>query len=121
TVYAYTDEIEEWRSDRNRPSTKGGTPRSTAIAFLQAELGKASSVPPVAAVRAMQGPFLRRDDELRMLDENLDAVRAGGVRAVCLTGEPGAGKTTLLEQFVSGLQTARGQLVTFSTCSQRLA
>ena len=69
----------------------------------------------------MQGPFLRRDDELRMLQENLDAVRAGGVRAVCLTGEPGAGKTTLLEQFVSGIQTAPGQLVTFSTCSQRLA
>jgi predicted ATPase len=50
-----------------------------------------------------------------------DAVRSGGVRVVCLTGEPGAGKTTLLEQFVSGIQTAPGQLVTFSTCSQRLA
>ena len=54
-------------------------------------------------------------------EENLDAVRAGGVRAVCLTGEPGAGKTTLLEHFVAGIQTAPGQLVTFSTCSQRLA
>jgi len=121
TVYAYTDEIEEWRSDRNRHGTKGGTPRSTAIAFLQAELASASSVPPGTALRSMQGRFLRRDDELRILQENLDAVRAGGVRAVCLTGEPGAGKTTLLEQFVSGIQTAPGQLVTFSTCSQRLA
>ena len=37
TVYAYTDEIEEWRSDRNRHGTKGGTPRSTAIASLQAD------------------------------------------------------------------------------------
>ena len=40
TVYAYTDEIEDWRSDRNRHGTKGGTPRSTAIAFLQAELAQ---------------------------------------------------------------------------------
>ena len=78
-------------------------------------------MPPGAALRSLQGPFLRRDDELRILQENLDAVRAGGVRAVCLTGEPGAGKTTLLEHFVSGIQTAPGQLVTFSTCSQRLA
>ena len=38
TVYAYTDDIEEWRSARNRHGTKGGTPHSTAIAVLQAEV-----------------------------------------------------------------------------------
>lgn len=51
----------------------------------------------------------------------LEAVRAGGVRIVCLTGEPGTGKTTLLEHFISGLQNTAEQLVTFSACSQRLA
>jgi KaiC/GvpD/RAD55 family RecA-like ATPase len=66
-------------------------------------------------------PFLPRGEEDRILQESLEAVRAGGVRVVCLTGEPGAGKTTLLEHFISGIQNAPGQLVTFSACSQRLA
>src|SRR4029450_1543173 len=34
TVYAYTDEIEEWRSDRNRHGTKGGKAGFTAITLL---------------------------------------------------------------------------------------
>ena len=100
---------------------RAGTPRSTAIAFLQAELASAAPRRRAAALRSPQGPFLRRDDELRILQENLEAVRAGGVRVVCLTGEPGAGKTTLLEHFIAGIQAAPGQLVTFSACSQRLA
>ncbi len=122
TVYAYKDEIDAWRSDRDRyAATAGGPSRSTEIAFLQAELESAAPATPRAALRSLQGPFLRREDELRILQENLEAVRAGGVRIVCLTGEPGAGKTTVLEHFIAGIQTARGQLVTFSACSQRLA
>src|SRR4029453_10888061 len=62
TVYAYTGEIEEWRGDRHQQRQKGGTPRSTAIASLQAELASASSLPPGTALRSVQGPFLRRDD-----------------------------------------------------------
>ena len=122
TVYAYKDEIDAWRSDRDRyAATAGGPSRSTEIAFLQAELESAAPAAPPAALRSLQGPFLRREDELRILQENLEAVGAGDVRIVCLTGEPGAGKTTLLEHFIAGIQAARGQLVTFSACSQRLA
>lgn len=121
TVYAYKDEIDAWRSDRDRYATmRSGTSRSTEIESLQAELASAAAPPPTA-VRSLQGPFLRREEELRILRENLEAVRAGDVRIVCLTGEPGAGKTTLLAHFIAGMQAAPGQLVTFSACSQRLA
>jgi tetratricopeptide (TPR) repeat protein len=99
----------------------GGPSRSTEIASLQAELVSAAPAPPPAALRSLKQPFLRRENELRILQENLEAVGAGDVRVVCLTGEPGAGKTTLLEHFIAAVQAARGQLVTFSACSQRLA
>ena len=121
TVYAYQDEIDAWRADRDRQITRGSTPQSTEMAFLQAELASAASAAPPAACRSPQGPFLRREDELRILQENLEAIEAGDVRIVCLTGEPGAGKTTLLEHFIAGIQAAQGKLVTFSACSQRLA
>jgi len=121
TVYAYQDEIDAWRADRDRQVTRGSTPQSTEMAFLQAELASAASAAPPAACRSPHGPFLRREDELRILQENLEAIEAGDVRIVCLTGEPGAGKTTLLEHFIAGIQAAQGKLVTFSACSQRLA
>src|SRR3954454_4768675 len=41
-----------------------------------------------------------RHDELRALEGLLDAVRAGGSRALVLRGEPGIGKTALLEHAV---------------------
>jgi len=119
TVYAYSDEIDHWRSDRDRHGTSD-TSLSSEIASLQRDL--ASPPPTLHGVsRSLQGPFLLRDEEHRILQESLEAVSAGGVRIVCLTGEPGAGKTTLLEHFIAGIENAPGQLVTFSACSQRLA
>ena len=121
TVYAYKEEIDAWRSNRDRHATTNSRSRSTEMASLQAELATAAPAAPPAACRSLQGPFLRREEELRILQENLEAVDAGDVRIVCLTGEPGAGKTTLLDHFIAGIHAARGKLVTFSTCSQRLA
>ena len=119
TVYAYRDEIDHWRSDRDRHGTSD-TSFSSEIASLQRELARPSFTLPGIS-RSLLGPFLPREEEHRILLESLEAVRAGGVRMVCLTGEPGAGKTTLLEHFISGIENAPGQLVTFSACSQRLA
>jgi tetratricopeptide (TPR) repeat protein len=121
TVYAYQDEIDAWRSDRDRQITRVSTSHSTEMTSLQAELASAASAAPDAACRSLQEPFLRREEELRILQENLEAVSAGDVRIVCLTGEPGAGKTTLLQHFIAGIQAGQGTLVTFSACSQRLA
>jgi tetratricopeptide (TPR) repeat protein len=121
TVYAYQDEIDAWRSDRDRQITRSSTLRPTEMALLQAELASAVPAAPPAACRSLQGPFLCPEEELQILQENLEAVEAGDVRIVCLTGEPGAGKTTLLEHFIAGIQAAQGKLVTFSACSQRLA
>jgi hypothetical protein len=122
TIYAYKDEIDAWRSDRDRyTAVADGPPRSTEIASLQAEIHGAAPATPPAASRSLQAPFLRRTDELRILLENLEAVAAGDVRMVCLTGEPGAGKTTLLAHFIAATRAACEPLVTFSTCSQRLA
>ena len=42
TVYAYQDEIDAWRADRDRQITRGSTPQSTEMAFLQAELASAA-------------------------------------------------------------------------------
>ena len=107
------------RSNRDRHGTSD-TSLSYEIASQQCDLANQSPGVPVVS-RSPQGPFLPREEEHRILQESLEAVRAGGVRIVCLTGEPGAGKTTLLEHFVSGIQNAPGQLVTLSSCSQRLA
>lgn len=72
TVYAYKDEIDAWRSDRDRYATmRSGPSRSTEIEFLQAELASAAAAPPPTAVRSLPGPFLRREEELRILQENL--------------------------------------------------
>jgi tetratricopeptide (TPR) repeat protein len=119
TVYAFSDEIDKWRSDRDRHSTNDRS-LSSEIVSLQRDLAKQPPSVPVVS-RSHQGVFVPRHEEHRLLQENLEAVRAGGVRVVCLTGEPGAGKTTVLEHFVSGIQNAAGQLVTLSSCSQRLA
>ena len=116
TVYAYSDEIDHWRSDRDRHGTSD-TSLSSEIASLQRELASPSFTLPRIS-RSLLGPFLPRDEEHRILLESLEAVRAGGVRIVCLTGEPGAGKTTLLEHFISGIENAPGQLVAFSAIHQ---
>ena len=109
TVYAYQDEIDAWRSDRDRQITRSSTLRPTEMALLQAELASAVPAAPPAACRSLQGPFLCPEEELQILQENLEAVEAGDVRIMCLTGEPGAGKTTLLEHFIAGIQAAQGK------------
>ncbi len=121
TVYAFKEEIDRWRSERDRRPQPDGTPVISEIESLQSELVGASSRLRTAAWRSHQGPILFRDDENRILQENLAAARSGAVRMVCLTGEPGTGKTTLLDQFIGGLEGVRGQLATFSACPQRLA
>jgi tetratricopeptide (TPR) repeat protein len=119
TVYAYSDEIDQWRSNRDRHAASD-TSLSSEIASVQRDLATLS-LPPPDTVRSLHAPFVRREEEHRILRESLDAVRTGDVRILCLTGEPGAGKTTLLEHFSADIQNAPGQLVTFSACSQRLA
>jgi len=55
---------------------------------------------PVHAARAAWPPasvLLDRRDERRLLDELVQAVRAGESRALVITGEPGIGKTMLLD------------------------
>ena len=102
-------------------TARAGTSSLVGNRIPAAELASAALARCLRISRSLQGPFLRRDEEHRILQENLEAVSAGGVRIVCLTGEPGAGKTTLLEHFIAGIEKAPGQLVTFSACSQRLA
>src|SRR4051812_30348686 len=116
TVYAFKDEIDRWRSERDRLPQPAGTPVTSEIESLQAELVGASSRLRTAAWRSHQGPILVRDDETRILQENLAAVRSGGVCMVCVAGEPGTGKTTLLDQFIGGLEGMSGQFATFSAC-----
>jgi len=50
--------------------------------------------------------FVGRADELRLLDELTDRVRAGGGGAVWVAGDPGIGKSALLRRTLGG---ARGQ------------
>ena len=63
-----------------------------------------------------------REEPLAALRAELDSVRTGQGRLVCVSGEPGIGKTTLLDDFLeqlkvdgSAFSSARG------TCSERLA
>jgi DNA-binding CsgD family transcriptional regulator len=61
---------------------------------------------------ATKTPLRGRDEELRVLDGLLEAVRAGESRALVVRGEPGVGKTALLEYAVgewseSGFRVAR--------------
>src|SRR3954464_12330436 len=49
----------------------------------------------------MPSSLIGRGDELRTLDQLLEAVRAGESGALVLRGEPGIGKTALLEQAVA--------------------
>src|SRR3954452_16296743 len=49
---------------------------------------------------AMPSSLKGREEELRTLDQLLEAVRAGDSRALVLRGEPGIGKTALLEHAV---------------------
>jgi tetratricopeptide (TPR) repeat protein len=121
TVYAFKDEIDGWRSERDRRVLPADTSVSSEIESLKAELVGAASRLRSAPWRSYQGPILVREYENRILEENLAVVRDGGVRMVCLVGEPGTGKTTLLDQFIAGLEGAPGHLATFSACPQRLA
>src|SRR3954466_4043480 len=49
---------------------------------------------------AMPSSLKGREEELRTLDQLLEAVRAGDSRALVLRGEPGIGKSALLEHAV---------------------
>src|SRR3982750_1541428 len=77
TVYAFKDEIEQWRSKRDRLAQPAGIPATSEIESLQAALVGASSPLRTAAWRSQQGPILVRDDETRILQENLAAVSSG--------------------------------------------
>src|SRR5688500_17936780 len=46
-------------------------------------------------------PLVGRDTELRVLDEVLDGLWAGGSPALVVTGEPGIGKTRLLDELAA--------------------
>jgi predicted ATPase len=46
---------------------------------------------------AIYTPLRGRDEELRRLDQLLEAVRAGASKALVVRGEPGVGKTALLD------------------------
>src|SRR5437879_2982414 len=52
------------------------------------------------------GP-LGRQDELRLLERELDEVRAGRPRIVLVDGPPGIGKTALLRRFLDGADGVR--------------
>ena len=55
-----------------------------------------------AATRSL--PLIGRDDELRILDEALEAIRDGSGGLVEIVGEPGIGKTRLIEETESRAQ-----------------
>lgn len=52
-------------------------------------------------------PFVRRADELAVLNAEMQRVRGGQPRLVWLTGEAAIGKTSLLRRFVGGLSGVR--------------
>jgi tetratricopeptide (TPR) repeat protein len=121
TVYAFKNEIDQWRANRDRRHTRHEASLAAEVMHLQAELGSSALPPRTASWRIHQGPILARHEETTKLRENLGAVLAGGVRMVCLTGEPGAGKTTVIDQFLIELEAKPDLLIAFSACSQRLA
>ncbi|MBA3620747.1 MAG: ATP-binding protein, partial [Euzebyales bacterium] len=51
---------------------------------------------------ATDHPFVGRREELRVLEENLDAAAAGRPHVVLVEGPPGIGKTALLRRFLDG-------------------
>ena len=72
-------------------------------------------------------PFLQRhtvgrEEPLAALRAELDSMRTGQGRLVCVAGEPGIGKTTLLDDFLEQLK-AEGSAFSSArgTCSERLA
>ena len=73
TVYAYRDEIDHWRSDRDRH----GTQRHLALVRDRIPAGRARERCVLHAAcrisRSLLGPFLRREEELRILQESLKA------------------------------------------------
>ena len=74
TVYAYSDEIDQWRSNRDRHAASD-TSLSSEIASVQRDLATLSLAPP-GTVRSLHAPFVHREEEHRILRESLDAVRA---------------------------------------------
>ena len=61
TVYAYSDEIDRWRSDRDRRRTSDAS-LSSEIASLQRDLASLSPTLPGVS-RSLPAPFLPRDEE----------------------------------------------------------
>jgi len=47
--------------------------------------------------------FVGRQEELRALGDELEAVCAGEARVALVEGPPGIGKTTLVERFLDGV------------------
>ncbi|MEV4261137.1 AAA family ATPase [Kribbella sp. NPDC049584] len=62
-----------------------------------------------------------RQDENRLLNSLLDAVRAGRSRSLVVCGEPGVGKTALLDHFVRQLSDCRVASVSGLEAEQELA
>ena len=67
-----------------------------------------------------------REESLAALHAELNSVRAGQGRLVCVAGEPGIGKTTLLDSFLEQLRrrtrapsAARGELAPSVSRAQR--
>ncbi len=74
------------------------------------------------ATSSLQHHTVGRDEPLAALRAELESVRMGRGRMVCVTGEPGIGKTTVLDSFLKQLK-AEGSAFSVSRgiCSERLA
>ncbi|HUQ01082.1 MAG TPA: BREX system ATP-binding domain-containing protein [Kofleriaceae bacterium] len=89
--------------------------RPTAAAVVR-RLGGAPARTP--AIRGRSARLVGRERELAALDDELEAVRRGGLRAVAVLGEPGIGKSALVEH-AAARAALGGALVLSARCSER--
>jgi AAA ATPase domain len=122
TVYAYKDEIDCWRTGRDRKALIGEGAREVELRTVRDALAKVPPTTLASGSGRVSRHTVGRTLEWEQLRECLHAASKGHTQLICLVGEPGIGKTALLEDVVEELNTSGGHWrVMFATCSERLS
>lgn len=102
-------------------------PTALEVETRLAGLGKGEHKQTSSGQESLATPCLKRnsvgrEEPMAALRAEMDTVRSGQGRLICVDGEPGIGKTTLLADFLEQIAKEAGAFSSaWGTCSERLA